>query len=324
MRRATHRLCIGGKAVVCRPVADSLNYMPSVVDATDTEIDLERPAREVVSLVPSFTELVCSMRLASRLVGVTRFCVEPADVVAPIRKVGGTKNPDIDRIIRLEPQLVLANREENNEEDVAALREAGLNVYVGDVRTAEEAHEEIDRIGRLLGGISLKIGESIKESLEEQEHVQRLRPRVRAAALIWRNPYMAASGDTYIGDLLRVSGAINVCEDSARGRYPRLSLTELVELDPDVILLPSEPYRFRERHAEELLAQQGMSAGRNGHVYLCDGQNLTWWGVRTGAAIQEVSGLLDNARSGWQAEAAMAPELPPGLNLNVTQQDVVE
>ncbi|MXY86866.1 MAG: ABC transporter substrate-binding protein [Chloroflexi bacterium] len=298
--------------------------MPSVVDATDTEIDLERPAREVVSLVPSFTELVCSMRLASRLVGVTRFCVEPADVVAPIRKVGGTKNPDIDRIIRLEPQLVLANREENNEEDVAALRAAGLNVYVGDVRTAEEAHDEIDRVGRLLGGISLKIGESIKESLEEQEHVQRLRPRVRAAALIWRNPYMAASGDTYIGDLLRVSGAINVCEDSGHGRYPRLSLTELVELDPEVILLPSEPYRFRERHAEELLAQQGMSAGRNGHVYLCDGQNLTWWGVRTGAAIQEVSGLLDHARAGWQAEAAMAPELPPGLNLNVIQQDVVE
>ncbi|MYA01542.1 MAG: ABC transporter substrate-binding protein [Chloroflexi bacterium] len=298
--------------------------MPSVVDATDTEIDLERPAREVVSLVPSFTELVCSMRLASRLVGVTRFCVEPADVVAPIRKVGGTKNPDIERIIRLEPQLVLANREENNEDDVAALRKAGLNVYVGDVRTAEEAHEEIDRVGRLLGGISLKIGESIKESLEEQEHVQRLRPRVRAAALIWRNPYMAASGDTYIGDLLRVSGAINVCEDSGRGRYPRLSLTQLVELDPEVILLPSEPYRFRERHAEELLAQQGMSAGRNGHVYLCDGQNLTWWGVRTGAAIQEVSGLLDHARSGWQAEAAMAPELPPGLNLNVIQQDVVE
>jgi len=298
--------------------------MPSVVDATETEIDLERPAREVVSLVPSFTELVCSMRLASRLVGITRFCVEPAETVAPIRKVGGTKNPDIERIIRLNPHLVLANLEENSEADVAALRDAGLDVYVGDVRTAEQAREEVDRIGRLLGGISLKIGESIEESLEEQQHVQRMRPRVRATALIWRNPYMAASGDTYIGDLLRVAGAINVCEDSSRGRYPRLSLAELIKLDPEVILLPSEPYRFRERHAEELLAQHGMSAARNGHVYLCDGQNMTWWGVRTAAAIQEVSGLLDHARAGWQAEAAMAPELPPGLNLNVTQQDVVE
>ena len=108
------------------------------------------------------------------------------------------------------------------------------------------------------------------------------------------------------------------------GRYPRLSLTELIALDPEVILLPSEPYRFRARHAEELLAQHRMAAGRNGHVYLCDGRNLTWWGNRTAAAIHEVASLLDHARAGWQAEAAMAPELPPGLNLSVTQQDVVE
>ena len=298
--------------------------MPSVIDATDTALDLERPAREIVSLVPSFTELICSMRLGSRLVGVTKFCVEPPEVTTAIRKVGGTKNPDVERIIALNPHLVLANREENNEEDVAELRKAGLNVYVGDVRSAEEAKDEIEKVARLVGGITLKIGDGLEEALEEQRHVQRLRPRVRAAALIWRNPFMAASGDTYIGDLLRVCGATNVCEESTRGRYPRLQLTELIDLDPEVILLPSEPYRFRERHAEELLAQHGMSAARNGHVYLCDGQNLTWWGVRTAAAIDEVSGLFDQARAGWQAEAAMAPELPPGLNLHVTQQDVVE
>ncbi len=264
------------------------------------------------------------MRLGSRLVGVTKFCVEPPEVTTAIRKVGGTKNPDVERIIALNPHLVLANREENNEEDVAELRKAGLNVYVGDVRSAEEAKDEIEKVARLVGGITLKIGDGLEEALQEQRHVQRLRPRVRAAALIWRNPFMAASGDTYIGDLLRVCGATNVCEESTRGRYPRLQLTELIDLDPEVILLPSEPYRFRERHAEELLAQHGMSAARNGHVHLCDGQNLTWWGVRTAAAIDEVSGLLDQARAGWQAEAAMAPELPPGLNLHVTQQDVVE
>ena len=298
--------------------------MPSVIDATDTEINLQRPAREVVSLVPSITELVCSMRLGSRLVGVTKFCVEPAEIVTPIRKVGGTKNPDVERIIKLNPQLVLANREENTEEDVLALREAGLNVYVSEVRTAEEAQAEVDKIGRLLGGISMKTGEAITEALEEQRHVQRMRPRVRVAALIWRNPYMAVSGDTYIGDILRTCGAINVCEDAGRGRYPRLQLSDLVALDPEVILLPSEPYRFRERHAEELLAQHGMAAARNGHVYLCDGQNLTWWGIRTATAIREVVDLLDRAREGWQEEAAIVPELPPGLNLNVTQQDVVE
>ena len=205
-----------------------------------------------------------------------------------------------------------------------ALREAGLNVYVSEVRTAEEAQDEVDKIGRLLGGISMKTGEAITEALEEQRHVQRMRPRVRVAALIWRNPYMAVSGDTYIGDILRTCGAINVCEDTGQGRYPRLQLSDLVALDPEVILLPSEPYRFRERHAEELLAQHGMAAARNGHVYLCDGQNLTWWGIRTATAIREVVDLLDRAREGWQEEAAIVPELPPGLNLNVTQQDVVE
>ncbi len=298
--------------------------MPSVVDATDVTIELERPARRVVSLVPSLTELVCSLRLGSRLVGVTRFCVEPSEVVTPIRKVGGTKNPDIERIVLLAPELVLANREENNEEDVVALREAGLQVYVGDVRTAQEALAEIERVGRLLGGITLKSTEPLSAALAEQRHVERMRPRVRAAALIWRNPYMAASGDTYIGDLLRSCGGINVCEDWSTGRYPRLSLGELVALDPEVVLLPSEPYRFRARHAAELLAQHGMSAGRDGRVFLCDGQNLTWWGVRTAQAIVEVSALLDHARAGWQAEASLAPELPPGLNLTVTQQDVVE
>ncbi len=298
--------------------------MPSVVDATDAVIDLDRPARSVVSLVPSLTELVCAMRMGSRLLGVTKFCVEPSEIVTPIRKVGGTKNPNIERIVRLNPDLVLANREENNEEDVQTLREAGLNVYVGEVRSVEGAKAEIDRIAALLGGIAMKLSGEIDEALEEQRHANRLRPRLRVAALIWRNPYMAASGDTYIGDLLRQCGGVNVCEDAARGRYPRLGLADLIALDPEVILLPSEPYRFRERHAAELLAQHGMSAARDGHVYLCDGQNLTWWGARTAAAIRDVAAILDRARPGWQAAAAMSPELPPLLNLSVTQQDVVE
>ncbi len=298
--------------------------MPSVIDATDTEIALDRPARSMVSLVPSFTEIVCSFRLQNKLIGITRFCVEPAEMVAAIRKIGGTKTPNLERIIRLEPDLVLANLEENREEDVIALRDAGLTVYVGDVRTAEQSRDEIARVGQLVGGIALKQTKPISEALEEQRHLQRLRPRVRTAALIWRNPFMAASGDTYIGDLLRVCGADNVCEDASSGRYPRLQLRELVELDPEVILLPSEPYRFRERHAEELLAMREMAAARHHQVHLCDGQQLTWWGIRTADAITEVSAMLDQARVGWQENLAIAPDLPPGLNLTVGQQDVVE
>ncbi len=138
----------------------------TLVDATGTEVRLEQPARTVVSLVPSFTEMVCALRLGSRLVGVTRFCVEPAGEVAPIRKIGGTKNPDTEQIVGLEPQLVLANREENREEDVAALRKAGLTVYVGEVRTVAESAEEVERVAKLLGGVSLKLSQSLEQALE--------------------------------------------------------------------------------------------------------------------------------------------------------------
>ena len=221
--------------------------MPSVVDALGTEIELASSPRRIVSLVPSFTELVAALRLSKRLVGVTRFCTDPAEVTAAIRKVGGTKNPDIERIIGLEPDIVLANREENREDDVLALRDAGLAVYVGDVRTAAQVREEIGRLATFLGAVSLKQTRALDEALEEHEHLNRLRPRVRVACLIWRNPYMAAGGDTYIGDLLRLGGGTNVFETRrSADRYPRTTLAELAELAPDLILLPDEPLPLRQ------------------------------------------------------------------------------
>ena len=300
--------------------------MPSAVDALGVEVALENAPRRIVSLVPSFTELTAALRLGKRLVGVTRFCTEPPEVATPVRKVGGTKNPDVERIIGLAPDLVLANREENREEDVAALRRAGLAVYVGDVRSPADARGEIERVAQLLGTVSLQQTRPLDEALEEQEHLNRLRPRVRAACLIWRNPYMAAGGDTYIGGLLRDAGGINVFETHRSGeRYPRIALAELIEAAPDLLLLPSEPYRFGKRHREELLAQHGIPAARAGRVQLCDGQMVTWWGVRTAAALREIAALLDDARPDWRsAQSADLPDLPPGLDLHVERQDTVE
>ena len=168
--------------------------MPSATDALGTEIALEGAPRRIVSLVPSFTELVAELRLGRRLVGVTRFCTDPPEVVQPVRKVGGTKNPNVERIIGLAPDLVLANWEENREEDVAALRAADVPVYVGDVRTAEQVREEIERVARLLGAVSLQQTRAITDALEEHAHLNRVRPAVRVACLIWRNPFMAAGG----------------------------------------------------------------------------------------------------------------------------------
>ena len=300
--------------------------MPSAVDALGVEIALPSAPRRIVSLVPSFTELAAALRLGRRLVGVTRFCTDPPEVVAPVRKVGGTKNPDIERIIGLAPDIVLANREENREEDVAALREAGLAVYVGDVRSPADVRGEIERVAQLLGTVSLQQTRPLDEALEEQEHLNRLRPRVRAACLIWRNPYMAAGGDTYIGGLLRDAGGVNVFETHRSGeRYPRITLAELIEAAPELLLLPSEPYRFGKRHRRELLAQHGIPAARAERVHLCDGQMITWWGVRTAPALHEIAALLDSARPDWRGAQSPDPhDLPPGLALNVEQQDIVD
>ena len=300
--------------------------MPSATDALGTEITLDSAPRRIVSLVPSFTELTADLRLGRRLVGVTRFCTDPPEVVNPVRKIGGTKNPDIERIISLKPDIVLANREENREEDVAALRAAGLAVYVGDVRSAADARAEIERVAQLLGAVSLQQTRPLDQALEEHEHLNRLRPRVRAACLIWRNPFMAAAGGTYIGGLLRAAGGTNVFE-THRGddRYPRVTLDDLAEAAPDVILLPSEPYRFGKRHRAELLAQQRIPAARAQRIELCDGQTLTWWGVRTANALQTVADLLDAARPNWRTEQTTAlPDLPPGLDLRIDHQDTVD
>ena len=300
--------------------------MPSATDALGTEIALESAPRRIVSLVPSFTELTAALRLGKRLVGVTRFCTDPPEVAGPVRKVGGTKNPDIERIIGLAPDLVLANREENREEDVAALRAAGLAVYVGDVRSAAQAGEEIQRVAALLGAVAIQQVRAIEAALDEQAHLNRVRPTVRAACLIWRNPYMAAGGETYNGDLLRSAGGVNVFErHRGDGRYPRVTLADLAEAAPDVILLPSEPYRFGKRHREELLAQRAIPAAREGRISLCDGQQLTWWGVRTAEAVTQVAVLLDAARPDWQTEPHIQHgDLPPGLSLQIDQQDTID
>lgn len=297
--------------------------MPKVTDAAGTELDLAVTPRRIVSLVPSYTELVASMKLGPRLVGITRYCTDPPELAVAVRKVGGTKNPEIERIVRLAPDIVLANREENREEDVAELRAAGLVVYVGDVRTCEQLRDDIDAVARLLSAAAYGQLKALDAALDEQVHLGATRPPVRAACLIWRNPWMAASGDTYIGDLLRRAGAVNVFEQHRDGRYPRITLKELIAADPEAILLPSEPYRFGDRHRAELSALHGITAARDGNVALCDGQMITWWGVRTADALPAVARLLDAARPGWQEALAANDDLPPGLELDLSRQDVV-
>jgi iron complex transport system substrate-binding protein len=225
----------------------------------------------LVSLVPSTTETLFALGRGPDLVGYTRFCVRPEGEIDPRKWIGGTKNPKVDRIIALAPNLVLANREENRAEDIAALEAAGIPVWVAEPRTVREAIDDLRLVAALVGRRAE--GEQVAAGLETRLAALREgkedHPR-RVAYLIWREPWMVAGQETFIADLLAQGGAVV----PFAGRYPEVTLDKLKETD--LVLLSSEPFPFQEKHREELLA-----AGLSPHqVRLVDGERLSWHGVR--------------------------------------------
>jgi ABC-type hemin transport system substrate-binding protein len=234
----------------------------------------------VVSLVPSLTELVISLGAGYTLVGRTRFCTEPAGRVEAVAVVGGTKNPRLDRIHALRPDLVLANKEENRREDVEALRAAGLDVLLTDPNDAPGAIDMIEQIGRRLGtgDATQALIDEIQAALAEPV----LQPAPRVFAAVWWNPLMGLGRDSYGHDFLERAGAVNVL--ASRPRYPEVTLQEVAALHPDLVLLPDEPYPFKESHIAEFA---GIAPAR-----VIDGKLLWWYGPRIPAALRELRSLL--------------------------------
>ncbi|MEV5124781.1 helical backbone metal receptor [Streptomyces decoyicus] len=237
---------------------------------------IRTPPRRVVSLVPSLTEAV-ACTAPGLLVGATDWCSEPAglDVV----RIGGTKNPDTERIAALAPDLVIANEEENREPDLAALRAAGITVLVTEVRTLTQAFRELERV--LVHGCGL----ARPEWLDAAEAAWRdlpVRPAERTAVVpVWRRPWMVLGRDTFAGDLLARLGVRNRYADHA-DRYPRIPLDALRACAADLVVLPDEPYRFSAEDGPE--AFPGLPAA------LVSGRHLTWYGpslVRAPAVLEQ-------------------------------------
>ncbi|GGK17255.1 ABC transporter substrate-binding protein [Streptomyces camponoticapitis] len=222
-------------------------------------------SRRIVSLVPSLTEAV-AVTGPGLLVGATDWCVHPAglDVV----RVGGTKNPDIAAIVALRPDLVVANEEENREPDLAALRAAGIEVLVTEVRDLDQAFAELERM--LVSGCGLTVPRWLDEARDAWAEVPPPYGGGRRAVVpIWRRPWMVLGRDTFAGDLLARLGVHNVYGDRAE-RYPRVPLDELRASGADLVVLPDEPYRFTAEDGPE--AFPGLPAA------LVDGRYLTWYG----------------------------------------------
>lgn len=245
---------------------------------------------KLVSLCPSLTELVFDLGAGESLVGRTKFCVHPAEKVEAVEKVGGTKNPKIDRIIELAPDLVLMNEEENRVEDAAALRSAGIRVHSSMPRTAADTAAMVRAIGIAL--VRPREAESIAADIERRaDRVRRdagRYPPVRYACLIWRDPIMTVNDDTFIAGLLSLPGGQNVFGERD-DRYPTITPQELHDADPLRVFLPNEPFPFKSTHADELA---GLSRLPRDRFRLVDGELISWHGSRTPKGIDYAEGIL--------------------------------
>lgn len=224
----------------------------------------------VVSLVPSVTETLLAWDV--RPVAVTRFCEQPT-----LEAVGGTKDPDVARVVALGPDVVVVNDEENRREDADALAAAGLDVHVVRIRTVADVAPELRRLAERLG-VAVDDGGVVGRSPAPGAP-----PRLTAFVPIWRRPWMTINADTYGASLLAAVGVATVF-GGATDRFPGVTLEEAAAHRPDVVLAPTEPYPFGPRHVEEL--------GRVAPVTIVDGKDLFWWGARTPAAVERLAARL--------------------------------
>jgi ABC-type hemin transport system substrate-binding protein len=232
--------------------------------------------RRVVSLVPSVTETLIA--LGAPPVACTRFCEQPS-----IPSVCGTKDPDVAAIVALAPDVVVMNDEENRREDFEALRGAGLTVEDVSPRSVDAVGEAVRRLAEI---VDAAVPPPFDEWRSWTAGARRAPSGRRAVTMVWRRPWMTLGIDTYGASLLEVIG-IATDAGGATERYPEVGLDDVIERAPDLVVLPSEPYPFSERHRAELLAAMPGSA-----VELVDGQDLFWWGARTPDAINRLRAHL--------------------------------
>jgi len=228
--------------------------------------------KRVVSLVPSATETL--LALGADVVACTRFCEQP-----DLPHVGGTKNPDVAAIVALAPDVVVVDEEENRREDAHALASAGLSIFVTAVRSVGDALAAVARLADAAGRPTPELAVPPVAP-----------PAITAFVPIWRRPWMSINADTYGASVLRRAG-VELVTATASNRYPTVELDEVAAQRPDLVLVPSEPYAFRETHVDELRA-----AFPDATVERIDGQDLFWWGVRTPSAIDRLTRSVASLR----------------------------
>lgn len=248
--------------------------MPKYFDQLNREIEIaDKQNLRIVSIVPSQTEYLFDLGLADQIVGITKFCIHPNKYFKTTTKVGGTKMLDLQKIRDLQPDIIIANKEENEKSQIEEL-EREFPVYISDIFTLEDSYEMMLNLGEIFNNTeeAIRIVNEIRDSFKSLEPLK----AKRVAYFIWREPWMLAAQNTFIDHILSISGHVNVANELAdNSRYPSVELDELKKLEDFDIYLSSEPYPFKEKHIAEL--QAGFPKAK---ISLVDGEMFSWYGSR--------------------------------------------
>ena len=278
-----------------------------IVDDRQRELIFLRPPRRIVSLVPSDTLNVIALGAGERLVGRTRYCDAPRSVP----HVGGTKDVDVDAVARLSPDLILANQEENSRPHLEELAQLALPVFVSFPRTVAEGLSHLARLAKILEVDAREMLRRGYAAVSEAEAAIRTLPELRAFVPIWMDPLMTINGQTYMNDAIRLGGGANVFADRQRmyplaadlgqavprpagtrdTRYPRVTLEEVVERAPSVVLLPDEPHPFSEADGD--VFRRALPAAK---VVRCGGRDFSWYGAESIDGVPRLRALIDSLR----------------------------
>jgi|SRR5579862_52027 len=260
--------------------------MPVFIDQLGRNISLKDFPQRIISLVPSQTELLFDLGLDEQVVGITKFCVHPEKWFRNKTRVGGTKQINFKTIAELDPDLIIANKEENTKEQIDELA-GSFPVWVSDISTLNDALEMIGSVGQITNreGGAKKIIAEIKDnfsSFTKQQDANNIR---RTAYLIWQDPYMSVGRDTFIHQMMTCCGMKNIFED--RVRYPTITEADLSRENCELLLLSSEPFPFKENHLKEL--QNKLQKVK---IILVDGEMFSWYGSRLIKAPQYFRQLM--------------------------------
>jgi ABC-type Fe3+-hydroxamate transport system substrate-binding protein len=255
-------------------------------DQLGRKVELADTPKRIISLVPSQTELLYDLGLRNEVIGITKFCIHPKEWYESKIKVGGTKTIDFEKIKELNPDLIIGNKEENDQQQIEELSKH-YNVWMSDCNNLKDAFTMMVYVGALVGknkeGINLKLEiEFLFNQFATHEASQ-----IKVAYFIWQNPFMVAARNTFIDDMLTRCGFINVFAFEENMRYPEVSAEQIAKANPQVIFLSSEPFPFSEKHI-----QQFQSICPKAKIVLVDGELFSWYGSRLLKAPDYYTGLI--------------------------------